>query len=178
MHLFEETASSEVIYDGKILTLTRDTVTLENGKTALREVVTHHGGVCVVPVTDDNEIIFVNQFRYPFHDVLLEIPAGKIDKDEEHSVCGKRELLEETGAVATEYIYLGKMYPTTGYCTESIHMYLAKGLSFEEQKLDDDEFLDVVKIPFDKALEMIMNNEIPDGKTQTAILKVAFFLKK
>jgi len=178
MHLFEKTLESKHIYDGKILKVTVDTVELENGQTALREVVHHYGGVCVVAVTENNEIIFVNQFRYPFNDVLLEIPAGKIDKGEEHFECGKRELLEETGAVASDYKYLGVMYPTTGYLTEKIHMYLAQGLTFEEQSLDNDEFLDVVKIPFDKAIEMILNNEIPDGKTQVAILKAARILNK
>lgn len=178
MHLYEKTLDSVVNLDGKIIKVTTDTVELENGETAFREVVHHCGGVCIVPITEDDEIIFVKQFRYPFKEVILEIPAGKIDKGEDHYDCGKRELLEETGAVASEFTYIGVMYPTTGYVTEKIYMYYAKGLTFTKQKLDEDEFLDVVKIPFDKALEMIMNNELPDAKTQIAILKTARFLGK
>lgn len=178
MHLYEKTLDSVVIHNGKIINVTKDTVELENGKKATREVVHHNGGVCVVPITENNEIILVKQFRYPFNDVLLEIPAGKIDVGEDHYDCGKRELLEETGAVASKFTYLGVMYPTTAYLTEKIHMYYAKGLTFSKQKLDEDEFLEVVKIPFDKAIEMIMNNEIPDAKTQVAILKTARLLGK
>lgn len=176
MHLYEKQLSSKIIHDGKIIKLSVDTVELENGRTATREVVHHNGGVCVVPVTDDNEVIFVKQFRYPYKDVLLEIPAGKIDKNEFHEECGKRELLEETGTIAKQFDYLGVMYPTTGYVTEKIYMYLARGLSYSVQKLDDDEFLDVVKIPLEKAIEMIMNDEIHDAKTQIAILKTARIL--
>jgi len=178
MHLYEKTIKSEVIHEGKIIRVTQDTVELENGQTALREVVHHSGGVCVVPITDDGEILFVKQFRYPFKDVLLEIPAGKLNEGENHFECGQRELLEETAAIAGEFKYIGVMYPTTAYLTEKIHMYLAQGLSYEKQNLDEDEFLDVVKIPFEKAIEMIMNNEIPDAKTQIAVLKVARILGK
>lgn len=176
MHLYEKTLDSLVIHNGKIITVTEDTVELENGKTAKREVVHHHGGVSIVPITDNDEIILVKQFRYPIQEVILEIPAGKLEKDEDHFECGKRELLEETGAVASQYTYLGLLYPTTGYDTEKIHMYLAKGLTFAKQDLDADEFLDVVKIPFDKVVEMIMSNEIKDAKTQIAVLKTARLL--
>lgn len=178
MHLYEKTLDSLVIHEGKIVTLTKDTVELENGEKAFREVVHHHGGVCIVPINENDEILFVKQFRYPFKDILLEIPAGKLEKDEDHYECGKRELLEETGATASEFTYIGVMYPTTGYVTEKIHMYYAKGITFTQQKLDDDEFLDIVKIPFDKAVEMIMSNEIPDAKSQIAILKTAKILGK
>ena len=173
MHLYEKTLDSMVIHDGKIITVTTDTVELENGTKASREVVHHSGGVCVVPITDEGEIIFVKQFRYPFGEVLLEIPAGKLNKGENHYECGKRELVEETGAVAGEFTYLGVLYPTTAYLTEQIHMYYAKNLSYTKQNLDEDEFLDVVKIKFEKAIEMVMNNEIKDAKTQIAILKTA-----
>lgn len=178
MHLYEKAIDSKVIHEGRIIKVTEDTVELENGKEAKREVVHHSGGVCVVPVTDCDEIIFVKQYRYPFQDVLLEIPAGKLNYGEDHFECGKRELLEETAAIASDYKYLGVMYPTTAYLTEKIHIYLAKGLTFEQQNLDDDEFLDVVKIPFDKAIEMVMANEIPDAKTQLAVLKAARMLNK
>ena len=178
MHLYEKQLNSKIIHEGKIIKVTVDTVELENGKTAIREVVHHNGGVCIVPLTENNEIIFVKQFRYPYSTVLLEIPAGKIDADESHYDCGVRELHEETGAKAEKFDNLGVMYPTTGYLTEKIHMYLAQGLTFDEQKLDEDEFVDIVKIPLQKAVEMIMNDEIHDAKTQIAILKVARLISK
>lgn len=175
-HLYESTLGSELIYDGKILRLKRDTVSLENGETAYREYVEHSGGVCILPLTDEGEIIFVRQFRYPFGRVLLEIPAGKREKSEEPLRCGVRELKEEIGATAEKITYLGKLYPTVAYDTEIIYMYLATGLKFSEQSLDEDEFIDVVKIPFDKAVEMVMNDEIEDSKTQLAILKAKLAL--
>ena len=177
MHLFEEMVSSETLYNGKVIDLKKDTVLLENGTSATREVVEHSGGVCVIPVMENNNLLFVKQFRYPFSEVLLELPAGKLNKGEDHFECGKRELLEETGAVPDEYSYLGLVYPTTAYLTEKIYLYIAKGLHFSEQKLDDDEFLDVVKIPLEKAFEMVMNDEIRDSKTQIGILKAYYLLK-
>ncbi len=177
-HLHEETLSSDVIFEGKILRLKKDTVMLENGEHAFREVVEHSGGVCILPVTDDGEIIFVRQFRYPFKEILTEIPAGKREKDEEPLTCGIRELKEEVGAVADKITYLGKLYPTVAYDTEVIYMYLAEGLHFSDQHLDEDEFVDIVKIPFDRAVEMVMRDEIPDSKTQIAILKAKVLLNK
>ncbi len=170
-HLFEKTLDTTPIFDGRVVKLRRDTVLLENGEKASREVIEHSGGVCVLPLTDNNEILFVKQFRYPFKSVLLEVPAGKREKGEEPLTCGIRELKEEVGAEAEKITYLGKLYPTVAYDTEVIYMYLAEGLSFSSQHLDEDEFVDVVKIPFEKAVEMVMNDEIPDSKTQLAILK-------
>ena len=107
---------------------------------------------------------------------LLELPAGKLEKGEDPFLAGKRELKEETGATARSYISLGNLYPSPGYCGEIIHMYLAKGLTFGEQHLDKDEFLEVVKIPLQKAFEMVMNNQITDSKTQVGIVK-AYYLE-
>lgn len=177
MNLTEKTIGTEKIFEGKILSVTRDTVELPNGSTAFREVVHHSGGVCVVPLTDEGEIIMVKQFRYPFSQVLLEVPAGKREKGEDPLVCGTRELKEECGAVAEKIIPLGKLYPTVAYDTEIIYMFLATGLTFGEQKLDEDEFLDVVRIPLEDAVKMVMNDEIPDSKTQLAILKTYNLLK-
>ncbi|MEG0615322.1 MAG: NUDIX hydrolase [Oscillospiraceae bacterium] len=178
MHLSEKNISSERIYNGKIINLRKDTVLLENGENAIREVVEHPGGVCIVPINSNGEVLFVKQFRYPFAEVLLEIPAGKLEYGEEHFLCGKRELLEETGATAENFTYMGVLYPSVAYLEEKIHMYLAEGLTFGEQNLDADEFLDVVKIPLEKAVEMVMSNEIKDAKTQIAVLKTSFLLKK
>lgn len=176
-HLFEETLDSEILYSGKILRLKRDTVMLENGEKAAREVVEHSGGVCILPVTESGDVILVRQFRYPFKDVLLEAPAGKIEKFEEPLRCGIRELKEEVGASAEKITYLGKLYPTVAYDTEIIYMYMATGLKFENQSLDPDEFIDIVKLPFDKALDMVIKDLIPDAKTQIAILKASQILK-
>lgn len=177
-HLFEKKLSSELIYDGKILRLTRDTALLENGETAFREVVHHSGGVCVLPLDDDGNVLFVKQFRYPFASVLLEIPAGKREPGEDPLQCGIRELSEEVGARASEIIPLGKLYPTVAYNTEVIYMYLARGLSFHDQHLDADEFVDVTRIPLKEAYEMVMRDEIPDSKTQIAILKAWAIVNK
>lgn len=177
MHLNEKTLSSETVYHGKIFDITHNTVELENGETAVRDVLVHHGGVCVIPVTEDNDIYMVKQFRYPFGEVTLEIPAGKLEKGEDHRECGLRELREETCFTCSEYTYIGKIYPVPAYDTEIIHVYMARGLRRQgEQSLDEDEFLDVVKIPLSEAVEMIMAGKIHDSKTQIAVLKVARIL--
>lgn len=176
MHLQEKTVSSQKVYEGPIFTITHDKAELENGSEAVRDVLHHNGGVCVIPVTDDNEIYLVKQFRYPFSTVTREVPAGKLEKGEDYAVCGRRELLEETGCTCSEYIYLGEMYPTPAYNTEITYMYLARGLSFSKQSLDDDEFLDVEKIPLTEAVKLVMDGSIKDGKTQIVILKAARML--
>lgn len=176
-HLFETKIDSTQIYDGKILNVSRDTVRLENGETAYREVIHHSGGVCVLPLDENGDVLFVKQFRYPFADVLLEIPAGKRELGEDPLECGIRELSEEVGATADRIIPLGKLYPTVAYDTEIIYMYLARGLHFGEQHLDEDEFVDVIRIPFDEAYKMVMRDEIPDSKTQLAILKAWAMVK-
>ena len=174
---FEKTLSSKEIFDGKVIRVCHDSVELENGETALREVVYHNGGVCVLPLTDSGEVIFVKQFRYPYKEEVLELPAGKLNLGEDPFESAVRELKEETGAEAKNYTPLGRLYPSPGYCGEIITMYLAQDLSFGEQSLDDDEFLDTVRIPFEKAVEMVLAGKIPDAKTQTAILKAKLMLK-
>ncbi len=176
MHLFEKQKSSDTIFNGRIFTVTKDVVELEDGSEALREVVHHNGGVCVIPITDDNCILMVRQFRYPFKKALLEIPAGKLEKGESHAEAGKRELLEETGNECSEYTFIGTVYPTPAYVTETIYMYLAKGLTYKGQHLDCDEFLDVVKVPLEKAVQMVIDGEISDSKTQIGVLKANYIL--
>lgn len=178
MHLDEKTISVEEIYNGKIIRVTKEKVELENGKTSFREMVYHSGGVCVLPIDEAGNIYFVKQFRYPYKIVLLEIPAGKREEGEDLLTCGVRELKEEIGANAEKIVSLGKLYPTVAYDTEIIYMYLATGLSFGDTDLDEGEFIDVVKMPFEKAYEMVLNDEIPDAKTQIAILKAKEFLKQ
>ena len=173
MNLEEKQLSAEYMYKGKIISLRRDKALLPNGNTATREVVEHNGGVCVAALTDNDEVLFVRQFRYPYMEVIPEIPAGKRDKvGEDPLECGKRELKEETGATAEKFISLGKLYPSPGYCGEIIWMYAATGISYGEQSPDDDEFLTVEKIPLNKAVEMILSGEITDAITQAAVLKL------
>ncbi|WP_040198012.1 NUDIX domain-containing protein [Candidatus Soleaferrea massiliensis] len=170
--LYEETLQEAYIYHGRIINLRNDTVRLENGSTASREVIEHSGGVCVVAIDDENRIYMVRQYRYPYKEVLLEIPAGKLTPGEKPTDCGKRELEEETGLSANELVSLGQLYPTPGYVGEILYMYLAQGLRQKQQHLDEDEFLEVVKVPFDEALGMVLHGEIKDAKTQAAIMKV------
>lgn len=173
MHLQEKTVSSEPIFDGKIINVRKDKAELEDGSVVTRELVVHPGGVCVVPVNEKGEVYLVRQFRYPFKEILTEVPAGKLEVGEEHRSAGLRELKEEIGAECKSFEYLGVMYPSVAYLTEKIHMYLATRLSFGEQSLDEGEFLDVVKMPLENAVQMVMNGEIKDGKTQCALLMAA-----
>lgn len=178
MKLYEKTIESESIFEGKVIHVKHDTVELENGEKAMREIVEHPGGVCVAALTEEKELLFVRQFRYPYKEIVLELPAGKLEKGQTPLENGKRELLEETGAIGREYMTLGKLYPSPGYCGEIIHLYFCKIDRFEHQQLDEDEFLNVERIPLAKAVEMVMNNEIPDSKTQVAVLKTAAILNK
>ena len=177
MKLFEKTLSQDYKYNGRIINLRVDEAQLENGKTALREVVEHHGGVCIAALDEDGCLLMVRQFRYPYGEVLLEIPAGKLEKGEDPLECGKRELEEETGYVAERFTDLGKLYPTPAYVTEVIHMYYAENLTKTAQRLDADEFLSVEHVPLADAVEMVMSGEIRDSKTQVAILKLKELIK-
>ncbi|HAN44671.1 MAG TPA: ADP-ribose pyrophosphatase [Ruminococcaceae bacterium] len=171
MRLEEKTLNSELIYQGRIISLYKDTALLENDKTAVREVIDHPGGVCILAVDDDDNILFVKQFRYPLKTAMLEIPAGKLERGEDSYICGKRELEEETGYTCSIYKPLGTLYPTPAYLNEIIYIYYASGLVKSEQRLDEDEFLSVEKIPYQKAVEMVLSGDITDAKTQIAIMK-------
>ena len=172
MNLTETPIRQTVIYEGKIITVRVDDARLPNGKTAKREVVEHPGGVCIAALTDTDELLFVRQFRYPYAEVIPELPAGKLNRGEDPLPAGMRELKEETGATAAHYKSLGQLYPSPGYCGEIIHLYLATGLSFGDMCPDDDEFLEVERIPLQQAVNMVLSGEIKDAKTQTAVLKV------
>lgn len=178
MDFTEKTISTREIYKGRIVHLVEDTVILPGGGTAGRELVLHNGGVGVIAVDENKDVLMVRQFRKPYDEMVLEIPAGKLEKGEEPLPAGKRELSEETGYEAEEYTFLGKFYPTPGYCSEIIHLYLARNLSFVGQHLDPDEFVEVEKFPLEKLVQMVMDNEIPDGKTAIAILKADKIINK
>ena len=177
--LTEEKISSQEIYDGHILHITCDTVRLPNGKTATREVAWHKGAVAIVPLLEDGSVLMERQFRYPLNRVVLEIPAGKLDTaDEDHLEAAKRELREETGAVAERYTDLGIMAPSVAILSEKLHIFLAEGLTFGETSPDDDEFLTVEPIKLSVLIDMIMSGEIQDSKTQVAIMKTYLLLQK
>ena len=169
-NLYEKQLNSELVYDGKLLKVFKDDIELSNHNQTTREYIKHNGASAVIALTKDNKVVMEKQFRYPFKDVLTEVPAGKIDSGEEPLVAAKRELKEETGYTADKWEFLGRYYPTCAYSSEVIYFYLATDLTMGSQDLDDDEFLNVELIDFDKLLEMAINDEIPDGKTQSIIM--------
>ena len=176
MKLEEKTVKANYIYNGKVINVRCDDVILPNGNPSKREIVEHRGGVGIIPY-DGKYIYMVKQFRYAFKEELLEIPAGKREFDEKPIETAKRELYEEIGATAKEFIYLGEFFPTVGYCEEIIYLYLAKDLKFTNRlHLDADEFLNVKKYEYTKLLEMVKNNEIKDAKTVIALLKCGDYI--
>ena len=172
-NLTETKLASREIFDGKIMHVFEDTVQLPDGKSASREYMRHVGAVCVVPLLDDGSVLLERQYRYPVGEVMVEIPAGKLNfKEEDPREAAARELLEETGAVAGELVSLGRFLPACAYSDEDIHMYAARNITFREQKLDEDEFLNVFTMPLQDAVSDVLAGKIPDAKTQTALLKV------
>ena len=177
-NLTEVKTGSQEIFDGVILHVFKDTVKLPNGNPATREVIRHVGAVGVIPVTDDGKVIVERQFRYPLNRVITEIPAGKLDSfTEDRLSAAKRELEEETGYTAKEWISMGDYYPTPAYCDERITLYLARGLVQGQRHLDEDEFLNFETIPLSQLVEDVMAGRITDGKTQVAVLKAARLLE-
>ena len=169
---YEKTLTSEVLFEGRVITLTKDTALLENGKTAEREVVHHHGGACILPYFEDGTICMVRQFRYAMQQELWELPAGKLEKGEDPFEAAKRELGEECGLTADNYISLGQFFPTLFRSATLIYTWVATGLHKTQMHLDADEFLTPDRVPLDKAYEMVMSGEIRDGKTIAGILKL------
>ncbi len=178
MENFEEKMlSSELIFDGKVVHLYYDKISLPDGREATREYIKHVGAVCVVPVTDEGEIVCVRQYRYAIGRMMLEIPAGKLDFAEEvPEEAVLRELREETGATCKRLDFIGIYYGSPALIKEKIYMYLARGLEFGETDFDDDEFLQIEKIPVDELIKKICSGEIEDGKTQAAVLKSALII--
>ena len=178
MDLREKMVSSQTIFEGKIIKVTLDQARLPDGTLAAREVVYHPGGVAVLALDEDNTVYLVKQYRYPIQRLLLELPAGKLDHGakEDRLLGAQRELSEETGLEAAEWTYLGYTLASPGFCDEALHMYLARGLTRKKQHLDEDEFLDVVTMPFEELVKQVMDGTISDGKTVSATLKVKVLL--
>lgn len=177
MDLTEHCISSETIASGGMLTVKRDQVRLPNGHISQREYVMHPGAVAVVPLLANGNVVLEKQFRYPLLQVFIELPAGKIDPGEDILVTGQRELLEETGYSAAEWIKLGHQYPCIGYSNEVIHMYLARGLYAGTHQRDEDESLEVFEASFADCLSMIQNGQITDGKTIVALMLAEKYLQ-
>ena len=171
MDLTEKCLESREIYKGRILRLRVDTVALPNGKTSLREIVEHPGGVGILALDENGCVPMVTQYRYAFSRTLLEIPAGKREPGEDPLTTARRELREETGAEATHWQPLGAILPSPGCYGEVLHLYLARDLTFGATHPDADEFLQVRRLPFDTLLARCLSGEIEDGKTVAAVLK-------
>lgn len=178
MDLTEHCISSEILAQGSLLTIKRDTVRLPNNNVSHREYVTHPGAVVVVPLLPDGRVVLERQYRYPLHQVFIELPAGKIDPDEDVLKTGQRELFEETGYTACEWIKLGVQHPCIGYSNEVIHIYLANGLVAGEHQRDDDERLEVFDLKFQDCLAMIQRGEITDSKTIAALFMAQLYLQQ
>ena len=176
MNLTEKTLSSETMFDGRIIHVRRDSVELPNGDRSFREVVDHHGGVCILALDEEDRVLLVRQFRYPYREVLREVPAGKLEPGEDPETAALRELREETGAAPGRFRSLGELYPSPGYCGEIIRMYLAQDLTFGEAHLDEDEFLTVERVPFAELVEQVLAGDIRDAKTIAAVLKTKLLL--
>lgn len=177
MKLTEKTLSSHPKYTGVIVNVRVDQVELENGKIAPREVVSHPGGVAILPLHGDGTVTLVEQYRYPFHTVLTELPAGKLDSGEDHKRCGLRELEEETGLVPGRFTYLGCLLLSPGYSDEVLHLYLAQELKQAAQHTDPDEFLNLCRVPFADLCAQVMDGGIQDAKTVAAVLKTKLLLE-
>jgi ADP-ribose pyrophosphatase len=169
-HLVEQPIGREEILQGGFFRAVRDTVRLPDGGTATREYILHPGAVVVVPLLDDGRIVLERQYRHPVREVLIELPAGKLDAGEDGLACARRELLEETGYRAREWAYAGKMALAVGYSDEYIHIYFARGLSLAAANLDEGEFIEVITAAPDELLAWCRDGKVVDSKTLVCAL--------
>lgn len=175
MEMEEKKIDGEILYEGKILRLERDKVLCPNGKEAYREVVRHNGGAAILCLTEQDEVLLIKQFRYPYKEILYEIPAGKLEQGENPYAAAIRELEEETGNRAAGLELLGKIYPTCGYSSEVIYLYLARNYVHTATSFDEDEVIEGSFVPLHKVKEMILSGQIKDAKT---ICAISYYLMK
>jgi len=176
--LTEETKSSKEIYNGDLLHVFRDEVTLPDGSNSVREWIKHPGATAIVPIFKNGDTMLIGQYRYPCKKVFYEVPAGKLDPGEDPLTTGKRELTEETGLVAKKWHEIGPFYPCIGYSDEVIYVYAATEIEETEINVDDDEFVEPFRLPFGKAIEMVHSGEISDGKTVISLLRTEHWLRE
>ncbi len=176
MDLEETCIDSTVVYEGRLLHVRRDTVRLPDGATSVREYVSHPGAVAVLALHENGNLIMERQYRYPLHRDFYEIPAGKIDPGEDILDTGRRELLEETGYVASDWVHLTTTYPCIGYGNERIEYFLARGLIKQQASLDEGEHLEVLELPFREAMEWMRQGRIDDSKTIIGLLWLEKYL--
>lgn len=169
--LIEKKLSSKEVFYGKLLHVFFDEARLPNGEIGTREWIKHPGACAVVPVFENGDIMLIRQYRYPMGQIFWEVPAGKIDKNEIQDITARRELEEEAGLKTGDLEYVGHFYPGIGYSDEIIHIYLAWNLISVEQKMDEDEFVLKVRVPFKEAIRMVHSGEINDGKTVICLLR-------
>ena len=177
MEYTEKQIETKVVYEGLIVDIRSDVAELQNGIRVPREVVVHPGCVGIVPITSENEVLMVRQYRYPMEEELLEIPAGKLGDNEVPIDCAIRELSEETGCTAGKIVELGAVYPSPGFCKETLYLYLALELQQGEMHLDENELLSVEPVDIDALIGRIMENELPDAKSIIGIMKAKKYLE-
>lgn len=174
--MYEETLEVEQIFSGKVVTLERQRVRLIDGNLSTREIIHHHGGAAVVPVDQNGNVYLIRQYRKALESEILEIPAGKLEENEDPYLCAIRELKEETGMEAKKVESLGFFYPSPGFLDEKIYIYLARDLTLGPQALDPDEFLSVISMPLEDVINAIDEGRIHDAKTVIGLLKTKFIL--
>lgn len=170
-NLVERKLTSQKVFSGRLLHVYFDEVELPDGAISTREWIKHPGASAVVPIFENGDVMMIKQFRYPMSQIFYEVPAGKIDPDEEAGTTARRELEEEAGLTCQQFQYIGHYYPGIGYSDEIIHLYVAWDIASFKQKTDDDEFVINERLPFKEAVNMVHKGEISDGKTMVAILR-------
>ena len=176
--LREETLSCRTEWSGRVFSVETQRISLPDQSIHDREMVRHSGGSCILPLDDEGNCYLVSQFRIPYAEITVEAPAGKLDEGEDPRLCAIRELKEETGFTAKTVTDLGQIYPSPGYVDEVLSLYLARGLTRGEQSLDDGEFLQVIRVPFEEAVEAALSGELRDAKTVVALLKADALLRQ